>query len=298
MSHQSTKRRLFIQKLSSAAALSFLTTKRSVSKDAIELAPPICMTCGTQFPPSRQRPELCPICEDERQYVGLNGQQWTTLSTVQTKHFNIIKQWDAGVYSIHTSPKFGIGQRAFLIQTDEGNLLWDCVSLIDPKTIHEIQRLGGVDAIAISHPHYYSSMIEWSRSFDNAPVYLHENDKQWVMRTDGPVHFWSGKSRNLFGQLSLIHTPGHFEGFQVLHKPGVLFAGDQPQVCMDKRWVSFMYSYPNYVPLAPHQIKDIVGALSPLDFGKLYGAFPHQNIRQNAKEIISRSAKRYIQAIS
>ncbi|MBZ0257029.1 MBL fold metallo-hydrolase [bacterium] len=259
---------------------------------------PICATCGTQFPETNPAPETCPICQDERQYVGLNGQPWTTLSAVQKHHANDIVQWDDGLYSIRTMPKFGIGQRAFLIQTPQGNLLWDCVSLLDEATIKQVKDLGGVDAIAISHPHYYSSMIEWSRAFGDAPIYLHENDAQWVMRKDGAIKFWSGESRDMFGQLTLIHTGGHFDGFQVLHKPGTLFAGDQPQVCMDRQWVSFMYSYPNYIPLSKRQIEHIVNKLAPLDFDQLYGAFPHQNIQRGAKEIVARSAERYIQSIA
>jgi hypothetical protein len=39
---------------------------------------PICVTCGTQFAEQPDGPARCPICEDERQYVGLSGQQWTT----------------------------------------------------------------------------------------------------------------------------------------------------------------------------------------------------------------------------
>ena len=40
----------------------------------------ICITCGTRFAVSDEPPEKCDICEDERQYVGWDGQQWTTLA--------------------------------------------------------------------------------------------------------------------------------------------------------------------------------------------------------------------------
>ena len=56
-------------------------------------------------------------------------------------------------------PAFGIGQRALLVRTREGNILWDCVSLIDSDTVALIKALGGIYAIAISHPHYYTSMV-------------------------------------------------------------------------------------------------------------------------------------------
>ena len=149
----------------------------------------ICLTCGTQYPPAAQPPRSCPICEDERQYVGLNGQQWTTLQALQEDHHNLIRSVEPGLTGIGTSPSFSIGQRALLVQTPGGNVLWDCISLIDEATVSAVNALGGISAIAISHPHYYSSMIEWSRAF-NAPIYLHAADREWVMRPDPAIIFW------------------------------------------------------------------------------------------------------------
>src|SRR5262245_13906769 len=126
---------------------------RDVMREAISGNAYLCVTCGTQFPESPEPPERCPICEDERQYVGPEGQEWTTLERLRTTHKNIIKKEEEGLYSINTEPRFGIGQRAFLIQTPRGNLLWDCVGLIDDPTIARIQEVGGIAEIAISHPH-------------------------------------------------------------------------------------------------------------------------------------------------
>ncbi len=47
----------------------------------------ICTTCGTQFPSSTRPPEICPICSDERQYFGYQGQRWTTLTSMQREGF-------------------------------------------------------------------------------------------------------------------------------------------------------------------------------------------------------------------
>src|SRR5579864_5466531 len=91
----------------------------------------ICVTCGTQFPGTERPPERCPICEDERQYLGLQGQQWIALEDLRTAHRNALYQESPGVWGIGTEPKFAIGQRGLLIQTSTGNILWDCISLID-----------------------------------------------------------------------------------------------------------------------------------------------------------------------
>ena len=264
----------------------------------------ICVTCGAQFPPSAAPPAACPICQDSRQFVGLDGQQWTTLEELGREHHNIIQQEEEGLYSIHTEPHFAIGERAFLLQTPHGNVLWDCLTLLDEATIDSIRGLGGIAAIAISHPHYYTTMVEWSLAFANAPIYLHSADRRWVMRSHDSIHFWPGDIMKLPGDLTLIHTPGHFDGFQVLYwrggagGSGVLLSGDQPQVCLDTRWVSFMYSYPNYIPLGPNAVRQIVSRLEPYQFDRIYGAFPKRTVLVNAKKALQLSAERFIAALA
>ena len=263
----------------------------------------ICVTCGTQFLPSAEPPQDCPICQDSRQFVGLDGQQWTTIEELGREHRNLIKPEEPSLYSLHTEPHFAIGQRAFLLQTPQGNVLWDCLALLDKPTIDAIQNLGGISAIAISHPHYYTTMVEWSQTFGNAPIHLHVADRQWVMRPHANLHHWMGDGKELLDGLVLVHTPGHFDGFQVLHWPGgadqkgALMSGDQPQVCMDTRWVSFMYSYPNYIPLGGRAIEEIMSRLDPYKFDRIYGAFPKRTVVADAKAVIQRSAERFLRAI-
>lgn len=263
----------------------------------------LCKTCGTQFPPAVTPPSHCPICEDSRQYVGWNGQQWTTLDDLRHTWRNTITEEEPALHSITCKPDFAIGQRAFLVRTPEGNLLWDCLALIDDATIEALQSLGGIRAIAVSHPHYYTTMIDWSRAF-SAPIHVHSLDREWVVRPDPAVHFWQGDRLDLFGGISLIRTGGHFDGYQVAVWPagaegrGVLLAGDQPQVCADRRWVTFMYSYPNYIPLGPKAVRAIAAALDRLPFDRLYGAFPGRSITQDARGAITRSAQRFLDAIA
>jgi hypothetical protein len=240
---------------------------------------------------------------DPRQYVGLDGQRWTTLDQLQRKHHNVIQQEEPQLYSIHTEPHFAIGERAFLLLTPKGNILWDCVTLLDRSTIQTIHDLGGVAAIAISHPHYYTAMVEWSSAFGDAPIHLHSADRQWVMRPHANVRFWAGDRNEVLDNIVLLHTPGHFDGYQVLLWPGgadgkgALLSGDQPQVCMDTHWVSFMYSYPNWIPLGAEAVQHIVARLEPFAFDRIYGAFPKRTVSGNGKEVVRRSAARFIDAI-
>src|ERR1700752_2659806 len=149
----------------------------------------ICITCGTQYPASTGAPAHCPICEEDRQYVNQDGQQWKTLGEMRQSYTNSFVEIDPGITAIKTEPGFAIGQQANLIQTPAGNLLWECISFLDDATVAEVRRRGGIAAIAISHPHFYSSMVEWSRAFQ-APIYLHASNRPWVMRPDQAVQFW------------------------------------------------------------------------------------------------------------
>lgn len=263
----------------------------------------ICITCGTQFAQSSQTPERCPICEDERQYVGHDGQQWTTLPELQQSHRNRIERQEDRLYGIGTEPKFAIGQRALLIQSDQGNVLWDCVSLIDDETIERVNALGGVSAIAVSHPHYYSSAVEWAQAF-GVSLYLHEADRQWAMRPDPAIEFWQGDTLEIQAGITLIRTGGHFAGGTVCHWAsgtsalGTLCTGDVIQVVADKRWVSFMYSYPNLIPLAADKIRQIVEAVEPYAFERIYGAWWEAVVLSQAKASVRRSAERYLKAIA
>lgn len=263
----------------------------------------ICKTCGVQFSATETEPNNCPICEDERQYVNWEGQQWLTLATLQETHSNKIRAIEPNMTGIGTTPRFAIGQRALLIQTPEGNLLWDCISLLDEATITAVSHLGGINAIAISHPHYYSSMVEWAHAFD-APIYLHASDQQHVMRPDPAIQFWEGETKSLFGGLTLINAGGHFDGGTVLHWPagadgkGVLCVGDILQVAQDRQHVSFMYSYPNYIPLSAKTVRRVVASVEPFAYDRVYGAWWDLKIESGGKTAVSRSAKRYIDAIT
>lgn len=262
----------------------------------------ICTTCGTQHAATEQPPKQCLICADERQYIGWRGQQWTTLERLRDEYHNVIKPEEPKLTGIGTHPTFAIGQRALLVQTPSGNVLWDCISLLDDPTIAVVKALGGVAAIAISHPHYYSSMVEWSHAFDT-PVYLHADDQQWVMRPDPSIAFWTGETKPLWDGLTLVHAGGHFAGGTVLHWPagaegkGVLLTGDILQVVSDRRYVSFMYSYPNLIPLPASKVRQIVAAVEPFAFDRVYGAWWERVVPDDAKAAVHRSAERYIAAL-
>ena len=124
----------------------------------------ICTACGMQYADSEKPPAQCLICEEERQYVPPRGQTWTTLEALARSHMNAMREYEPGITGIGAG--FAIGQRALWLRTSGGNVLWDCVATLDAATVTAIKALGGIQAIAISHPHFYTTMVEWAQRFD------------------------------------------------------------------------------------------------------------------------------------
>jgi len=263
----------------------------------------ICCECGTQYPDSEAPPAACPICEDERQFVGWNGQAWTTLEEIRRSHRVRWEEEGEGLTGIGSSPSFAIGQRALLVQTQNGNVLWDCITLLDDEIVEKVRARGGLKAIAISHPHFYTTMAEWSEAFGGIPIYLHADDVKWVQRPHRAIVPWTGETRSLMPGLTLIRCGGHFDGGTVLHwtdgaaGKGALLAGDILQVAQDRRHVSFMYSYPNLIPLNAKSIGRIRAALAPFAFDSIFGAWWKRNIRGGARQAFEASVERYLDAI-
>jgi hypothetical protein len=263
----------------------------------------ICVQCGTQFSETAKPPLRCRICEDERQFVRHGGQEWTTLKRLAADHRNRVEEEAPRLLGIGTEPEFAIGQRALLVQLTAGNLLWDCITLLDDRTITEVDARGGIRAIAISHPHYYTTMAEWAERFD-ARIFLNTADREWVMRKSSRIQFWGGESLRLWDDLTLINCGGHFEGGTVLHWPagangkGALLTGDIIQVVQDRRYVSFMRSYPNLIPLGETAVGRILKTIEPFPFDQIYGAWWKANVLSDAKAAVRSSAERYLRVIS
>jgi hypothetical protein len=262
----------------------------------------ICTACGMQYAESEKPPAQCAICEEERQYVPPRGQSWTTLDALAQSHTNTWREYDAGLLGIGSTPHFAIGQRALLLRTDKGNVLWDCIATLDAATVTAIQGLGGIQAIAISHPHFYTTMVEWARRFA-CRIHLNAADKAWIMRPDAAIKLWEGATFQLWDGVTLIRCGGHFEGGTVLHWAGgaqgrgVVCAGDILTVATDRKWLSFMRSYPNFIPLSAREVGHIGRAMAPFSFDVLYGHYFDRVIAKDAKAVLEKSIARYVAAV-
>jgi hypothetical protein len=147
-------------------------------------------------------------------------------------------------------------------------------------------------------------MVEWSHAFGGIPIYLHAADRKWVMRPDPAIVFWEEEKREIGKGLTLIRCGGHFDGGTVLHWSagaggrGALLSGDILQVCADRRHVSFMYSYPNYIPLSAATVERVVQAVEPFAYERIYGAWWDRVIKEDGKAAVARSKARYLRALA
>jgi len=263
----------------------------------------ICVTCGVQQAPSASMPPRCAICEDERQYVRQGGQAWTTLAKLAAQGHRIeLRELEPDLTGVGAQPAVGIGQRALLVRTSGGNFLWDCFGFIDAKGVAAIRAMGGIAGIAMSHPHFYGVMVEWSQAFGGCPIWISADDRAHVQREAPAIVEWRGTHEVLPG-VTLIQTGGHFEGSAVLHwaagagGTGALFVGDSIGVVADTRAVSFMRSYPNLIPLPAAEIRRIVGAVEPYAFDRIYGGWWDRVTQGDGKGALERSARRYLKWI-
>lgn len=262
---------------------------------------PICRTCGVQYPESVFRTR-CPICADQRQYIGWSGQRWTTLAELAAAgHRGVLREDEVpGLHGIGTEPQVAIGQRALLVPGPGGTVLWDCVSYLDDDLVAAVRDRGGLAAIAISHPHFYGAMHEWSRAFGDIPVYVHENDREWVPRADN-VEFWSGETLEILPGRTLVNAGIHFAGGTVLHWAdgadgrGALCTGDILMVVMDRRYLSFMYSYPNLIPEHPRTVRRAAALLETFRFDAVYGGWWGRVVATDGAAALRRSVARYLE---
>ncbi len=241
----------------------------------------ICTACGTQYPPSERRRPQCTICEEERQFVPPAGQCWTTLEKLAVDHVNAFRQHEPGLIGIGTEPTFAIGQRALLVRTPHGNVLWDCISLIDDATVTLDQGARRPHARSRSRIRISTRrMVEWSRAFGDVPVHLHAADREWIMRPDPAHQLWDGDTLELLPDVTLIRCGGHFPGGAMLHwakgagGTGRAVLGrhrdrdDRPQI----PHLHAQLSEPD--PAARRaRSKAIAAALAPFAFDTLYGHY-------------------------
>ena len=181
---------------------------------------------------------------------------------------SVVREVEPGLTGIACEPDVGVGQRALLVATDAGNVLWDPAPFADDAAFEAVRAAGGLSAVASSHPHMYGAAVEWSHAFD-AEILLPSVDDGWLMRPDPAVRTWADALEVLPG-VTLVQCGGHFPGSSVLHWAagaegrGVILCGDTIFVTPGEDRVSFVYSAPVRLPLAEPGVRGIVRRSLPM----------------------------------
>jgi glyoxylase-like metal-dependent hydrolase (beta-lactamase superfamily II) len=268
------------------------------------MEPWLCTACGNEYAAAAQPPEFCPICRDDRQFLGPQGQHWTTMEKLLWQRYAVDwRELEPGLVGISVEPRFAITQRALFITRPDGGVLYDCTPLIDDATAAKIRELGGLRAIVVSHPHFYGAMVAWSEKLGGIPVYVHEGDRQWVGRPSPQVNFWKGDTVEVAPGITAIHLGGHFDGATVLHwaqgaeGKGELFVADIITMVEDPKWVTFLRSGPNGIPLPAREVQRMMKTLAPFHYDRLYGSHWPRVMKTDAEGNVRRSAERYLKWI-
>ncbi len=209
-----------------------------------------------------------------------------------------VTELESDLFGVTTMPAVGIGQQSLLVRTPGGNLLWDPVGYVDEAGAAAVRALGEVRAIVASHPHMYGAQVSWSRALGDPPVLVAESDAGWVQRQDAAISTFTGDIEPVPG-VTVSTIGGHFPGSLVAYWAagaeggGVLFCGDTVFPGPSERWVSFLRSYPNQLPLSAAVVDRVATAVTSRRFDRLYGNFG-RCIRTDARAAVRRSADRHI----
>jgi glyoxylase-like metal-dependent hydrolase (beta-lactamase superfamily II) len=251
-----------------------------------------CAACGVENREGEHPPAACAICDDERQYVPRSGQAWFTPEAFAGRVS--VRELEPGILAVTSEPGVGIGQQSLLVVTPHGNLLWDPIGVVDADAV---LAHGPVVAIATSHPHMFGAQVSWSRALGGVPILVAEADREWVLRDDAAIEYWSGE-RDIVPGVALRTVGGHFPGSAVAYVTAadgatVLLSGDTVFPSQNGTSATFMRSYPNAIPLSAAVVDRVANAIGERDYDRLYGNLGGY-IEADARAIVRRSADRYM----
>lgn len=253
-----------------------------------------CSVCGVEYD-AADLPELCPICDDERQYLASDGRQHWTDPAKFDGGIDVV-ELETDLWGLTVRGGVGIGQQAKVAVTPEGTVMVDVPAAINTAAVSAVSALGPMRAIIPSHPHMFGVQSLWASAL-GAPVYVSKVDTRWLGRRPEALRLWEGEIRPV-SSITASQPGGHFPGSAVIHWPGadgrgVLLCGDTIGVNTDRTSASFMRSFPNRLPLSGAVATRIAAHVAErYDFERAYDNF-YGRISHSARARITASADRH-----
>lgn len=253
-----------------------------------------CATCGVEYD-AASVPAICPVCADERQYLPPDGVQRWHAPTVDSAGIEVV-ELEERLFALRVDGGVGIGQEAKVLVTGAGNVMVDVPAAITADAVAQVATLGPMRAIIPSHPHMFALQSAWSAALDGAEVWIARADAGWLGRAPEHLRLWDEEETVLPGVVA-TQLGGHFPGSAVIHWEGddgrgVLLSGDTIAPNPDGRTTTFMYSYPNRIPLSGPVALRIADGAARFAFDRLYGNFAG-SILSGAREAVLDSAARH-----
>ncbi|TXT07490.1 hypothetical protein VHUM_03210 [Vanrija humicola] len=290
--------------------------QRALDALADDSSLPVCATCATQYPAPRRDCTHAKLSGSTDHPQARGATTSSATSRTRASRSSRPSRSSPSLRRVSISPACVKLTPAFLLETFEGSFIWDCSAVLTPPLIAHLTHLRRpLKAMAISHPHFFSTSLTWARAL-GVPLYINALDKEWYQRRESAgadeVVFWSGTQR-LSSTLTLIECGGHFPGSCVLHwdraaepltsdadarapDTGLLLVADTVMVQPTQKGITFMWSIPNAIPLHPTDVLHIQNVLREYDYDSVSSTWPDRWVRAGAARIFDESVETYLSA--
>jgi glyoxylase-like metal-dependent hydrolase (beta-lactamase superfamily II) len=265
----------------------------------------ICNGCGLEHGDSPTPPPMdgCvfdrgPVSDEELGDLGAHTREWLSLTALAAQPHNTEhRDHGRGVHSFRREPRLGIGQWSFLVQTGQGNVLWDPPAYLDPEVEGLVRGLGGAVVIMTSHPHMFAAQVSWSHALGGIPVMVNRHGQRWLPRHDPVIEFWEHEISPVPG-VTAIELGGHMPSSAVaLTADGTLLVGDTISGSLSPNWLSFQRNFPRHVPMSAGVVQRLVDRLEEIEFDRLY-TLGGDTIDDDAHGVVRRAARRHVRWVS
>lgn len=257
---------------------------------SLKLPAYVCRNCGF-WQRNFLKPVDCPVCKDYRHILPPEGWSFYSLAEA-TEAF--LMDWEEilpGLWHFWNNPVDGIGSHSYLVQQEQGNIVFEGATVYSPQALKHISSLGGVRFASASHPHTYGALWQLQEYFD-ANIALHKGDLAWTNAFQVTHPF--DETLVVSPQHRLLHAGVHFTGQSFLADDnlGIIFCGDAMKFDLDEgnprcaTGISSHKSFVRGISLTPDEISNYRVVFGKYKFNRVYS--PFEQVHNVDSELVDR----------